>query len=99
MNLKQLIQEIDEKKLGKPELEQYYSKLSFLSAQLYLELADLEKNQAIFMHDKNKEQKVNDRELEWGVTPNGQRLIEVKNYIRATNKMLSSLKNRIYEYI
>lgn len=32
----------------------------------------------------------------WRGTPNGQRLIELKNYEKATSKILTSLKNRMY---
>lgn len=98
MELKQLILQVKEKNLSKDQLEAYRDDLSGLFSQMQMEMADLEKEEALFMGDKLPEQSVADRKVQWKATQSGQRLIVLKRYALATKEMLNSLKSRLYEH-
>lgn len=96
MQLKELIIAVKEKNLSKDELEAYRDQLSSLFAEMQMEIADLEKSEALFMGDKLDNQSVADRKVHWKATEQGQRLIVLKRYTLATKEMLNSLKSRLY---
>ncbi len=100
--LSELFAKVQEKNLNKTELESYRDDLTNLFASMQLELADLEKKEAIyFLEYRNmsgESEKVTDIQIKraWRGTPLGQRLIELNRFQKATEKVLSSLKSRIY---
>lgn len=94
MELKDLIIAVKEKQLSKEQIEAYRDQLSSLFAQMMMEMADLEKEEALFPQLDG--QKANARKILWNKTPSGQRLIVLKRYCIATKEILSSLKSRLY---
>ena len=72
--------------------------MTHLYAQLMWEMAEHEKAEAIFFLEAQSTEKRSDVAIKrlWRATEAGQRLIELKNYEKATSKVLSSLKSRIY---
>lgn len=98
MKLQELIISVNEKKLSREQLEKYSDQLSMLFAQMMLEMAELEKEEALFL-GKESEKSVAQRKIEWKITKSGQRLIELKRYSLSIKEMLRSLKSRIYQLI
>lgn len=94
MTLSELILSVKEKNLSKEQLESYRDELSSLFAQMQLEMADLEKEEALFM--ERFESTVARAKVVWKATEKGQRLIVLKRYSLATKEMLNSLKSRLY---
>ncbi len=95
MTLNELIVAVKEQNLSKDQLEAYRDQLSGLYAQMQMEMADIEKEEALFMNiDPDKS--VAQRKIEWKATEKGQRLIVLKRYCLATKEMLNSLKSRLY---
>ena len=99
MELKDLILAVREQNLTKTELEGYCDQLAGLLAQMEMEMADLEKEEALFMNGKADGQSVADRKVSWKATQSGQRLIVLKRYARATNTMVNSVKRRLYVFL
>jgi hypothetical protein len=99
MQLIELIKAVKEEKLRLQQLEDYHTQLSNLFADLQLEMADLEKEEAMFMYKKLPETSVAQRKLEWKATREGQRLIVLKRYGLAVAKLLTSLKSRSYKLL
>lgn len=97
MTLLELFQTVKEKNLSKEQLEGYRDELSSMYADIQLEVADIEKEEAIFFYGK-KSPDVSDISIkrEWRVTHSGQRLILLSRYLKATEKILASLKSRLY---
>lgn len=103
--LLELIKEVQELNLTKQQLEDYHSSLTNLYAQMMWEMAELEKKEAIYFLEHKTMYNLKGETTErsdvaikrmWRGTPEGQRLIELKNYDKATSKVLSSLKSRMY---
>lgn len=102
MELKTLITSVREKNLSKEQLESYADELSNLFAQMTLEIAELEKEEAMFMaqeEEKGKELSVAQKKINWKATKSGQRLIVLKRYLVATKELINSLKSRTYRLI
>lgn len=101
MTLQELITSVKERNLTKDQLEAYRDDLSGLFAQMQLEMAELEKKQAVFLeYEQNAIDKpsVAKSEINWKATQDGQRLIVLKRYALAAKEMLNSLKSRLYEH-
>ena len=96
MKLLELIQAVKEKNLNKDQLEEYRDQMSQLFAQMQMEIADLEKEEAIFMDKAEEYVSVAAKKIGWKATIPGQRLIVLKRYCLATKEMLNSLKSRLY---
>lgn len=96
MQLLEVINIVKDDKLTKEQLEQYFDMVSALSAQMLMEMSELEKEEALFMDAKNKEESVANRKVSWKGTQSGQRLIVLKRYNEATRILLRSIKNKIY---
>ena len=97
MKLQELITAVKERNLSKDQLEDYRDQMSQLYAEMQLEMADLEKEEASFMAREFEETySVAQRKVMWKFTLRGQRLIELKRYCLATKEMLNSLKSRLY---
>lgn len=95
MTLLELFQVVKEENLTKTQLENYHTQLTSLFATMMLELATLEKKEAMFFLEQKKESDVATKRA-WRGTPEGQRLIELSRFSKACEKVLSSLKNRMY---
>lgn len=93
--LSSLIEAVKEKNLTKSQLEEYHSELTQLFAQIHLELAVLEKAEAMYLSNHAEKTDVAAKR-KWQGLEQGQRLIELKHYSKAVEKLLSSLKNRMY---
>lgn len=106
MKLAELIIAVREEKLDKNQLEDYRNQLSNLFAQMMMECAELEKEEALFMHDHEIKMidatptklSVAERKVMWKATTAGQRLIQLKRYALAIKEMLNSLKSRLYNF-
>lgn len=98
MTLSELITKVKEKNLSKEELEDYHSQLSSLFAQMMMEMADLEKEEALYM-GKKWEASVAQVKIWWKATESGLRLIMLKRYSLATKELINSLKSRIYTFL
>ena len=96
MTLQELITAVKEKNLTKDELENYRTDISDIFVKLQFEMADLEKEEALFLNNKSAEVSVAQKKIEWKATKSGQRLITLKRYQLATKELLNSLKSRLY---
>lgn len=94
MTLKDLIVSVKEKNLTKDQLEAYRDQLSNLYAEMNMEMAELEKEEAIYM--ESVDATVARAKVIWKATEKGQRLIVLKRYCLATKELLNSLKSRLY---
>jgi hypothetical protein len=95
MTLPDLIKSVKEQHLTKDQLEKYRDEISGLFAQMMLEMAEVEKEEALYMNLDN-EKSVAQRKIEWKATEKGQRLIVLKRYAVACKELLNSLKSRLY---
>jgi hypothetical protein len=96
MTLTELIVAVKEQNLSKDQLEEYQQQMSEVYAQMQFEMADLEKQEALYMNGKNEDESVANRKITWKATKEGQRLIVLKRYCIATKTLLNSLKSRLY---
>lgn len=95
MTLKELFIAVKEKNLSKTQLEEYRDELSSLFAQIHLEMAEKEKAEALFIVESKLASDVAKKRI-WNATPDGQRLIDLKHMSKGAEKILSSLKSRLY---
>lgn len=100
MKLLEVFQAVKEQSLTKSQLEQYHSSLTSLYAEMSLEMADIEKKEAVFFYERT-EPDVTDISIKraWKVTTEGQRQILLSRYLKATEKVLSSIKSRLYNQL
>lgn len=101
MQLKDLILAVKEKNLTKDQLESYRDEMSHVYAEMQMEMADLEKYEALFIEnypisEDGRFQSAIARKNAWKATNKGQRLIVLKRYCLATKELLNSLKSRLY---
>lgn len=95
MKLVELLDAVKEKNLTKSQLEEYRDDLVSLFAMMQLELADIRKQKAIyFVENKLESDKATERA--WQASKKGLREIELSHYSKGVEKVLSSLKSRIY---
>lgn len=94
ITLKSLIESVKERKLSKDQLEAYRLDLEVLTAMMHLENSELEKKESLFLSQVEGSAVAASRK--WDITHDGQRRIEIKNYIRSATVMLSSLKSRLF---
>ena len=99
MTLTELILAVKEKNLSKDNLEAYRDQMSYLYAEMQLELAEVEKLKALFfVNHKENNQQESDIQIKrlWQFTEKGLREITLKRYCLATKELLNSLKSRLY---
>lgn len=99
MKLETLILAVKEQKLDKDQLENYHTQISHLFVEMQMEMANLEKEEALFMNAKHPDDSAIARKIQWKATESGQRLIVLKRYQLATKELLNSLKSRIYQLL
>lgn len=92
----EVIQKVREQNLTKTELENYFDEISVLLAEMLIEASELEKEEALFLANREQGESVISKKVEFKATTAGQRLIVLKRYISATKTLLASIKNRIY---
>lgn len=111
--LKDLIIAVKEKNLTKEQLEAYHDQMSSLFAEMNLELAEIEKQKALYFEkekvDYPKPSQLTNQifpipsdisiKRSWHATEKGLREIVLKRYIVATKEMISSLKSRTFRLI
>lgn len=96
MDIKTLITEIKEANLTKDKLEEYSSMLDILCAEFELELADVEKAEAMFLANCGEKTRAG-ATTQWEASELGQKEITLKRQLRAISKLASSVKTRIYQ--
>ena len=98
--LTELIEKVREENLTKQQLEDYHTEITYLDNLLRLEIAPLEKDEALFMNGFGDnppiDKSVAQRKVMWKATEKGQRQIELSHYLKITPKLLQSLKTRLY---
>ena len=94
--LTELIVAVKEKNLSKDQLEFYRNDMSQVFAEMQMEMAELEKEEAMFMNNIPPDVSVAEWKIRWKATKSGQRLIVLKRYCLATKELLNSLKSRLY---
>lgn len=94
MTINDLIISVKEQNLSKDQLEDYRNQMSVLFSQMQIEMAELEKQEALFM--EKTDATVARAKVLWKATKEGQRLIVLKRYSLALKEMLNSLKSRLY---
>lgn len=97
--LSQLIEEVKEEGLTKDQLEQYHTEIVHLDNLMRMEIAPIEKEEALFMGDEDvfkREFSVAAKKTAWKATEKGQRQIELNHYLKVTPKLLQSLRTRLY---
>lgn len=96
MKLVDLFKAVQERNLSKDKLEEYRDDLSNLYALMQLELAEIRKAKALHIFE-SAEKTIAAKEAAWAASEKGQREIELAHYIKGTEKILSSLKSRLYQ--
>ena len=95
MRLLNLFQQVKDENLTKEKLDDLYSQMARLRADVKIELSGILKEKAIAML-QNPEKSVAERKVTWQGSEKGLREIELKSYISAIGDHLNSLKTRIY---
>lgn len=93
--LTDLFAAVSEAGLNKQALEDYHTQLSAMYAQIMVESAELTKKEALFFLGSELPTDIAKKRAFNG-SESGLRLIELKAYAKGTEKLLSSLKNRLY---
>lgn len=96
--LSDLIIAVREEHLTKDQLENYYTELTNLLALMHIEISEKEKLEALFLEGEREGTAVA-ASRKWAATPTGQRQIELKHFIRATEKLVANVKHRVYQFI
>lgn len=96
MEIQDLIKGIKESSLTKDQLENYSSQLDILCAEYELELAEIEKSEAMFLANCQEKTR-NGAERIWNASEMGQKEILLKRQLRSASKLGSSVKTRIYQ--
>lgn len=96
MKLHDLLKEIKDEKLNKTQLEDYHTLACQLRADISLALGEKQKEEAIFLAQRDSDESVASRKINWKATDSGQRLIELKSYAVAIKSAIEGLKSRIY---
>lgn len=97
MTLLELFQAVKEENLTKSDLEKYHSALTSLYAEMSIEMAEIEKSEALFFYQRtNAETTDISIKRAWKGSQQGQRQILLVRYLRASEKVLTSIKSRLY---
>lgn len=107
--LVELIELVKEENLSKDMLESYHTEITYLDNILRLELAPIEKEEALYFEENKYENRLvslnqyeqivkSDIQIKrkWRATEKGQRQIELSHYLKITPKLLQSIKTRLY---
>lgn len=97
--LLELLEAVKDENLPKGALEKYRDELVHLHSAMQIELANVEKNAAIFFETvRGTDEKMSDVSIKrkWKASIQGQREIELNRFIKAVAKEIDSLKSRLY---
>lgn len=98
--LTQLIEKVKEEGLNKDQLEQYHTEITYLDNLMRMEIAPIEKAEALYFEAvrKSADERVSDVSVKrmWKATEKGQRQIELNHYLKITPKLLQSIRTRLY---
>ena len=95
MKLIELLEQVKDRDLPKEQLEVYFDEVSYLISKLHLELAELEKQEALFIENSPEKSNIATKS-KWKATDSGQREIMLKRYLKSAESLRGSIKNRIY---
>lgn len=95
MNLTELLLQVKESALTKPDLEELYTHFENLHSQVELRMGELEKAEALFK-DTRREESVAAGSRIWKATPDGQELITLNRQNNVIKSQLAHIKHRIY---
>ena len=98
MTINDLMLAVKEQNLSKDQLEEYRNSMSQVFAEMQMEMADIEKDEALFMNERDNTESAISRKIAWKATAGGQRLIVLKRYSLAVKELLNSLKSRLYSF-
>lgn len=90
-----LLLTVRDENLTKEQCESYRDQLIHFHTDLQLEIAELEKKQAMFFVDRDGFSDISIKR-KWRASDDGQRLLTLNRYTKATVKEIDSLKSRIY---
>lgn len=96
ITLQEAIKMVREENLTKSQLEDYHNQMSLLLAEMQIEASSLEKEEALYLADRDNAESVISRKVSWKATQSGLRLLVLKRYISAVKTLLGSIKNRLY---
>ena len=96
ITIQDIIKSVKEQNLDKYQLENYASMLDVLQAEYELQLADIEKAEAMFLANCGEKTRAG-ATTKWEASEQGQKGIELKRQLRAISKLASSVKTRIYQ--
>lgn len=100
MTLETLIKEIKEETLPKESLEKYFDQITYLYCTMNERMAECEKAEALYIVEhKTKDSTDIAIRREWNVTEMGQEAFTLKRNIKSVEKLLSSIKSRIYRLL
>lgn len=97
--IQELMQVVKEKDLSKEQLESYYVELGNLKAMLNQKFAQLKKEEAIFLVNRNEGESVASVKIRWSATDSGQKKIQLEWDIKTIATLLDSVKTRIYSLL
>lgn len=96
MKLLELLEKVKEENLSKEQLESYRDQLAHLASDIQIQLGTYQKLEAQFMAGRQPDESVAARKIDWKSRPEGQRLVELKNYSTAAKIQLRALRDRLY---
>lgn len=100
MKLTDLFEAVKDETLPLPMIEKYRDELVHLHTAMQIELADVEKSEAVYFAEKSQPD-ITDISIKrtWKATDKGQRQILLNRYLKAVSKEIDSLKSRVYRLI
>jgi len=100
MKLEELLEAVKDENLSLVLIEKYRDEMIHLHSAMQIEMADLEKAEALFFL-ANADPEASDISIKrkWRGSEKGQRQIEVNRYLKALAKEIDSLKSRVYRLI
>lgn len=98
--LLEILEAVKDESLSLQQIEHYRDTMIHLHTAMQIELADVEKAEAIYFHEKSQPD-VSDVSIKraWRATEKGQRQILLNRYIKAVAKEIDSLKSRVYRLV
>lgn len=98
--LTDVLEQVKDQNLTLEQCESLRDELIHLHTAMQIELADLEKREALyFLEQKNDVESDVSIKRRWRASDGGQRMIMLNRYIKATVKEIDSLKSRVYRLI
>ena len=98
MTFKELLEAVKDQNLTKEQCDSYRDSLIHLLSDMRREIADLKKKRAMFFLSSEEKSGVA-KTIAWDGTPEGQRLIDLKEWSRAAMSEIEGLKSRIYSLL